>query len=156
MLSLLGRRSLGSTKPGTSRTWIPVHFFIPGSYRIAGREKKAGVVPERMLGSTILKGMKTNYAEPSAQSNAFGDPPEGNLERSKFFVDRDPQGLEGASCGVYFFPSKGGVNIGDQGGQVDGPLQGLLTTLLDNPRSDPSAQAFLAKGKQEVCNMVPA
>lgn len=156
MLFLLERGPLGSTKPGTSRTGISVHFFLAGSYRMAGWEKKAGVVTERMLGSTIFKGMKTNYAEPSTRANAFGDSPQGNLERLKFFVDRDPQGLERTSCGVNLFASKGGVNIGNQGGQVDGTLQGLLTTLPNNPCSDLSAQAFLAKGKQEVGNMVPA
>jgi hypothetical protein len=107
-----------------------------------------------MFGATVLKGMKANYAEPTADANAVGYPPQGNLERSKLLVDRDPQGLERTSCRVNFFPAEGGVNIADQGGQVDCPLQGLFSAALDNPGSDPSTQAFLAKGKQKVGNMV--
>ena len=152
----LGTGSFGGTKAGTSRTGISVHFFLAGRYRFPGREKKSVVVTEKMLGSTIFQGMKTNYAETSTRANAFRDSTKGNLERLKFFVDGDPQGLERTSCRVNLFASKGGVNIGHQGGQVAGPLQGLLTTLPNNPRSDLSAQAFLAKGKQEVGNMVPA
>ena len=156
MLSLLGWRSLGGPKSCTSRTWISVDFLLPGDDGFPWREDQAGVITDSMLGATVLKGMKTNDAESTADANAVGYPPQGSLERSKFLVDRDPKGLKRTSCRMNFFTAEGRVNIADQGGQVDCTLQGLFSAVLDNPGGDPSTQTLLAKGKQKVGNMILA
>ena len=122
MLTLLNSTSLGGPQAGTAGAWISCQFFLAGGKGMARGEKQAGIVTESMLDAAILERVKTDHTKSSTRGNALGYSPQGRLERSKFLVDGDTQGLEETSCRVDLLAAVGRVNIRDQGGEVDCPL----------------------------------